>query len=141
MIDGLHQPGAEDLLAAVLGQVQEIVAGVGHGQVLLSTGRGLDDNAQAGHAVDGNAVTARQKHWENQREDWTVEAGDLHRGLHLKANSIPTHMAGHCLEESKRWLNSMQGTVGLLGGGVKEQRPEARALLGMQMSKWSGPLP
>lgn len=101
MIDGLHQPGAEDLLAAVLGQVQEIVAGVGHGQVLLSAGSGLDDNAQAGHAVDGNAVTARQKHWENQREDWTVEAGDLHRGLHLKANSIPTHRAGPCLKESK----------------------------------------
>ena len=62
MIDGLHQSGAEDLLAAVLGQVQEIVAGMRHGQVLLPAGGGLDDDAQAGHAVDGNAVTARQKH-------------------------------------------------------------------------------
>lgn len=47
VIDGLHQPGTEDLLAAVLGQVQEIVAGVRHGQVLLPAGCGLDDDAKA----------------------------------------------------------------------------------------------
>lgn len=47
VINGLHQPGAEDLLAAVLGQVQEIVAGVRHGQVLFPAGCGLDDDAKA----------------------------------------------------------------------------------------------
>lgn len=68
VVDGLHEAGAEDLLAAVLGQVQQVVAGVSHGQVLLPAGRRLDDDAQAGHAVDGNAVAARQEHCERHRE-------------------------------------------------------------------------
>lgn len=68
MVDGLHEAGTEDLLAAVLGQVQQVVAGVGHGQVLLPAGRRLDDDAQAGHAVDGDAVAARQEHCRGTRE-------------------------------------------------------------------------
>lgn len=73
MINGLHQPGTEDLLAAVLGQVQEVVAGVCHRQVLLPVGGGLDDNAEARHAIDGDAVAASQKHWK-QREGRLVRA-------------------------------------------------------------------
>lgn len=73
VVDGLHEAGAEDLLAAVLGQVQQVVAGVGHGQVLLPAGRRLDDDAQAGHAVDGNAVAARQEHCQTHKEGWAGE--------------------------------------------------------------------
>lgn len=62
VVDGLCQACAQGLFAAVLGQVEEVVAGVSHRQVLLPAGRGLDDNPQTGHAVDGDTVAARQKH-------------------------------------------------------------------------------
>lgn len=45
-----------------LGEVKKVVARVGHRQVLLSAGCGLDGDLQAGHAIDGNAITARQEH-------------------------------------------------------------------------------
>ena len=46
----------------VAGHVQQVVAGVGHRQVVLLGRGGLDDDAQALHAVDGDAVAAGQEH-------------------------------------------------------------------------------
>lgn len=62
VVKGLGQPCTQDLFAAVLGEVKKVVASVGHGQVLLPAGCGLDDNLQAGHAVDGDAIAACQEH-------------------------------------------------------------------------------
>lgn len=45
VIDGLCKPHAQGLLAAVLGQVEEVIAGVSYGQVLVPARRGLDDDA------------------------------------------------------------------------------------------------
>lgn len=56
---------AQDLFALVAGHVQQVVAGVGHGQVMFTHRGGLDDDSQAFHAVDGDAVAARQEHWEH----------------------------------------------------------------------------
>lgn len=127
MVDGLHQPGTEDLLAAVLGQVQEVVAGMCHGQVLLPTGGGLDDDAQAGHAIDGNAVAARQEHWEKQREGWAVQApeGKLHPHPHRRTPSGGAEMLNE-LHTGHGWPHR---------GGAEEQRQEARPLLGAWMRK------
>lgn len=66
VVKGLGQPCTQDLLAAVLGEIEEVVASVGHRQVLLPAGCGLDDNLQARHAIDGNPVAACQKHWEKR---------------------------------------------------------------------------
>lgn len=63
VVQGLGQPRTQDLFAAVLGEVKKVVASVGHRQVLLPAGCGLDDNLQARHAIDGNPITARQEHW------------------------------------------------------------------------------
>lgn len=61
VVKGLGQPCTQDLFAAVLGEIEEVVASVGHRQILLSTGCGLDDNLQARHAIDGNPITACQE--------------------------------------------------------------------------------
>lgn len=61
VVKGLGQPRPQGLLAAVLGEVEKVVASVGHRQVLLPAGCGLDDNLQARHAVDGNPVASCQK--------------------------------------------------------------------------------
>ncbi|MEE6524629.1 hypothetical protein FKM82_024197 [Ascaphus truei] len=47
MVNSLGESDPEVLFAAVLGQVQQVVAGVSHGQVVLATRRGLDDEMQA----------------------------------------------------------------------------------------------
>lgn len=44
VVKGLCEPCAQDLFAAVLGQVKKVVASVGHRQVLLPAGCGLDDD-------------------------------------------------------------------------------------------------
>ena len=44
-----------------LGDVKKVVASVGHGQILLSIGCGLDYDLQAGHAIDGNTIAAHQE--------------------------------------------------------------------------------
>lgn len=62
VVKGLGQPCAQDLFAAVFGEIKKVVASVGHGQVLLAAGCGLDDNLQARHAIDGNAIAAREEH-------------------------------------------------------------------------------
>lgn len=63
VVQGLGQPCTQDLFAAVLGEVEKVIASVGHRQVLLPAGCGLDDHLQAGHAVDGDPVAACQEHW------------------------------------------------------------------------------
>lgn len=50
------------LFGLVAGHVQQVVAGVRHGQVVLLGRGGLDDDAQALHAVDGDPVAAGQEH-------------------------------------------------------------------------------
>ena len=37
---------------------------MGHGQIVLLGRRGLDGDAKALHAMDGDAVAARQEYWE-----------------------------------------------------------------------------
>lgn len=62
------------LFGLVAGHVQQVVAGVRHGQVVLLGRGGLDDDAQALHAVDGDPVAARQEHCSArerfQKEKW-----------------------------------------------------------------------
>lgn len=62
LLHGLREPAAHRLFGLVAGHVQQVVAGVRHGQVVLLGRGGLDDDAQALHAVDGNPVAARQEH-------------------------------------------------------------------------------
>lgn len=78
VFQGLRQPRAQDLFAAVLGEVEQVVARVGHRQVVFPTGCGLDDDLQAGHAIDGNPITARQEHW-----------GERHTSLPAQLTSLP----------------------------------------------------
>lgn len=77
VVQGLGQPSTQDLFAAVLGKVKKVVASVGHRQVLLSTGCGLDDDLQARHAIDGDPVAACQEHW-GERE-LALPTGWLHQ--------------------------------------------------------------
>lgn len=74
VVQGLRQPRAQDLLAAVLGKVEEVVARVGHRQVLLPAGCGLNDDLQARHAVDGNPIAARQEHCGEREPGYPVRA-------------------------------------------------------------------
>lgn len=62
VVQGLGQPCTQDLFAAVFGEIEKVIASVGHRQVLLPAGCGLDDNLQARHAVDGNPIAACQEH-------------------------------------------------------------------------------
>lgn len=62
LLHGLREAVAQRLFGAVAGHVQQVVAGVRHRQVVLLGRGGLDDDVQAGHAVDGNAVAACQEH-------------------------------------------------------------------------------
>lgn len=62
LLDGAREPQAQRLSAPVARQVQQVVAGVSDGQEVLVRRRGLDDDAQAGHAVDGDPVTACEEH-------------------------------------------------------------------------------
>lgn len=62
LLHGLSEAAAQDLFGLVAGHVEQVVAGVGHWQVVLLRRGGLDDDAQALHAVDGDAVAAGQEH-------------------------------------------------------------------------------
>lgn len=61
LLHGLREAAAQDLFGLVAGHVQQVVAGVGHRQVVLLGRGGLDDDAEALHAVDGDAVAAGQE--------------------------------------------------------------------------------
>lgn len=63
MLDGLQQLAAQHGGAGVLGQIQQVEAGMGYRQVLLTSTRGLDDQLQALHAQDGDAVTSCKEHY------------------------------------------------------------------------------
>lgn len=58
LLHGLSEAAAQDLFGLVAGHVQQVVAGVRHRQVVLLRRGGLDDDAQALHAMDGDAVAA-----------------------------------------------------------------------------------
>lgn len=60
------------LFGLVAGHVQQVVAGVRHRQVVLLGRGGLDDDAQALHAVDGDPVAAGQEHC-SSRESFSKE--------------------------------------------------------------------
>lgn len=62
LLHGLSEAAAQDLFGLVAGHVQQVVAGVGHWQVVLLCCGGLYDDTQALHAVDGNAVATGQEH-------------------------------------------------------------------------------
>ena len=62
VIDGLKELVAEALHAGVLGQVQQVKAGVCDGQVKLSSTSRLDHQLQALHPQNGYAVTSREKY-------------------------------------------------------------------------------
>lgn len=61
LLHGLGEAAADDLFGLIAGHVQQVVAGVGHRQVVLRRRGGLDDDAQALHAVDGDPVAAREE--------------------------------------------------------------------------------
>lgn len=67
LLHGLSEAAAQDLFGLVAGHVQQVVAGVRHRQVVLLRRGGLDDDAQALHAMDGDAVAAGQEHCSWQR--------------------------------------------------------------------------
>ncbi|TRY65627.1 hypothetical protein DNTS_009866, partial [Danionella cerebrum] len=52
VLDGLQQLLSERVPAAVLGQVQQVKAGVSNRQVVLPSSCGLNDQRQALHAED-----------------------------------------------------------------------------------------
>lgn len=62
LLDGACEPRAQRLFAPVARQVQQVVAGVSDGQEVLLRRRGLDDDAKAGHAVNGDPVAACEEH-------------------------------------------------------------------------------
>lgn len=66
LLHGLGEAAAEDLFGLIAGHVQQVVAGVGHRKVAFLRRGGLDDDAQALHAMDRNPVAAGE---ENCRQD------------------------------------------------------------------------
>jgi hypothetical protein len=108
VVKGLGQPCPQNLFAAVLGEVKKVVASVGHRQILLPAGCGLDDNLQAGHTIDGDPVAACQKHYReikvaltamqtgscSQRSPGSTEEGMTPCGSHGKYNHVylPIHI-------------------------------------------------
>lgn len=76
LLHGLREAPFQDLFGLVAGHVQQVVAGVGHGQVVLLGRRGLDDDFQALHAVNGDAVAARQEHYMKRTSDQLI--GTVH---------------------------------------------------------------
>lgn len=58
LLHGLGEAAAEDLFGPVAGHVEQVVAGVGHRQVVFLRHCGLDNDAEALHAVDGDPVAA-----------------------------------------------------------------------------------
>lgn len=62
LLHGLSEAAAKDLFGLVAGHVEQVVAGVGHWQVVLLRCGGLDDDTQALHAVDRDPVAAGQEH-------------------------------------------------------------------------------
>ena len=62
-MDGLHELLLQQLFTAVLGQVQQVKAGVRNRQVLIPSSRRLNDQSEALHSQDGNAVTSGQEHY------------------------------------------------------------------------------
>lgn len=63
LLHGLCEATAEDVFGLVAGHVQQVVAGVGHRQVVLLRRGGLDHDVQALHAMDRNPVAAGEEHW------------------------------------------------------------------------------
>lgn len=61
LLHGLGEATADDLFGLIAGHVQQVVAGVGHRQVVLRRRGGLDDDAQALHAVDRDPVAAGEE--------------------------------------------------------------------------------
>lgn len=73
LLHGLSETAAQDFFGLVAGHVQKVVAGVGHRQVVLLGCGGLDDDAQALHAVDGDAIAARQEYWRQETPQlWSI---------------------------------------------------------------------
>lgn len=62
LLHGPREAAEQCLFGLVAGHVEQVVAGVGHRQVVLLSRGGLDDDAQALHAVDGDPVAAGQEH-------------------------------------------------------------------------------
>lgn len=62
LLHSLSEAAAQDLFGLVAGHVEQVVAGVGHRQIVLLRCGGLNDNTHALHAVDGDPVAARQEH-------------------------------------------------------------------------------
>lgn len=62
LLHSLSETAAQDLFGLVAGHVEQVVAGVSHRQVVLLRCGGLDDDAQAFHAVDGDTVAPGQEH-------------------------------------------------------------------------------
>ena len=62
VIDSLKELVAEGLYAGILGQVQQVKAGVCDWQVMLSSTGRLDHQLQALHPQNGYAVTSREKY-------------------------------------------------------------------------------
>lgn len=86
LLHSASQAAAQDVFGLVAGHVQQVVAGVGHRQVVLLSRGGLDDDTHALHAVDGDAVAAGQEHCEPEEvkvNSWTqnvlnsIQSGDL----------------------------------------------------------------
>lgn len=71
LLHGLGEAASEDVFGLVAGHVQQVVAGVGHRQVVFRRRGGLDDDAQALHAVDRNPVAAGEEHC--RRDDNRME--------------------------------------------------------------------
>lgn len=69
LLHSLSEAAAQDLFGLVAGHVQEVVAGVGHGQVVLLGRGGLDDDAQALHAVDGDTIAAGEEHCSQETQN------------------------------------------------------------------------
>lgn len=68
LLHGLGEATAEDFFGLIAGHVQQVVAGVGHRQVAFLCRGGLDDDAQALHAVDRNPVAAGEENcrWDDR---------------------------------------------------------------------------
>lgn len=76
LLDGTSEPRVQGLLGPVARQVQQVVAGVSYGKEVLLCWCGLDDDAQAGHAVDGDPVTACEEHWAENRGIVSINIGN-----------------------------------------------------------------
>lgn len=77
LLHGLGEAAADGLFGLVAGHVQQVVAGVGHRQVVLRRRGGLDDDAQALHAVDRDPVAAGEENCRRNNERNRIERNSL----------------------------------------------------------------